>query len=221
MRIPNIKGLKFPDEYVVRAFFKNGLAQKSGRVIEFGCGNGNNLSLFYQYGWGVVGIDIFEHSIRDANANFAEIAKENANGTYEFTSQDMLQYTPQQKFDAILFPSSLYYVPKANSMAMLARLPGMIADSGACVYFRMRRPNDYRVNISSVEEDGITRRIQGDETGEQGCSMTFIEPDAFIADIRKHCTLMNPVVMQCQFDNIQQGKIISNCDFILWGTITN
>jgi hypothetical protein len=46
MNIKKIEGLKFPDEYLIRFFFKNKLFNKKGDVIEFGCANGNNLSLF-------------------------------------------------------------------------------------------------------------------------------------------------------------------------------
>ena len=54
--IKELKGLRFPDEYVIKFFFKSGLHASPGRVVEFGCGNGNNLSLFRAYGWDVTGL---------------------------------------------------------------------------------------------------------------------------------------------------------------------
>jgi hypothetical protein len=50
MDIRNTLGLKFPDEYVTRFYFKKGLQSLAGTALELGCGNGNNLALFYVSG---------------------------------------------------------------------------------------------------------------------------------------------------------------------------
>ncbi len=48
--LKEIKGLKFPDEYFIKFFFKNKLNQNNNiKVLEFGCGNGNNLALCLEY----------------------------------------------------------------------------------------------------------------------------------------------------------------------------
>ena len=50
MIIKEIKGLKYPDEYFIKFFFKHKLYQKYNiKVLEFGCGNGNNLMLPLEY----------------------------------------------------------------------------------------------------------------------------------------------------------------------------
>ena len=41
--IHKINGLKFPDEYIIKFFFNEKLEKKRGKVLELGCGNGNNL----------------------------------------------------------------------------------------------------------------------------------------------------------------------------------
>lgn len=46
MRLSDIDGLKFPDEYVIKFFFKEGLHKNSAKVLELGCANGNNARLF-------------------------------------------------------------------------------------------------------------------------------------------------------------------------------
>lgn len=40
-----LRGLRFPDDYIVKMFFKEGLQHHPGKVLELGCGNGNNLIL--------------------------------------------------------------------------------------------------------------------------------------------------------------------------------
>lgn len=43
MKTKEISGLRCPDDYMIRMFFKLGLHMNTGSFIEFGCGNGNNL----------------------------------------------------------------------------------------------------------------------------------------------------------------------------------
>ena len=50
MKITELRGLRFPDDYIVKMFFKEGLHRAPGRVLELGCGSGNNLSLFSAFG---------------------------------------------------------------------------------------------------------------------------------------------------------------------------
>jgi SAM-dependent methyltransferase len=69
MNISRLKGLRYPDEYVIRWFYKEGLERVPGRVLELGCGDGNNLLPFVDYGWDVVGIDYDENSIANGRHN--------------------------------------------------------------------------------------------------------------------------------------------------------
>lgn len=218
MQLSQIKGLKFPDEFLIRAFFKEQLFKKKGDVIEFGSGNGNNLSMFFQYGWNVTGVDVDEKSIQSANANFSILSKECIDtGNYQFAYTDMVHFQDSKKYNAILFPGSLLYLTKANCLLMLGRLPEMISDNGAFCYFKMRTPNDYRIGISKLLDDGFTREILSDETSEKGCRMTFWDVHDFITEINKHCILSDVVTLNLQYDNLQKGVIINNSDFILWG----
>jgi len=59
----DLKGLKFPDNAVIKFFFKERLGEKCGKVLEYACSNGNNLSLFASYGWECLGVDLNELNI--------------------------------------------------------------------------------------------------------------------------------------------------------------
>ena len=63
--LPDIRGLKYPDEFVIRHFFRRGLHQKTGRVVELGGGTGNNLSLYAAYGWDLVDVDYSAAALAD------------------------------------------------------------------------------------------------------------------------------------------------------------
>ena len=52
-----IRGLKYPDEFVVRHLFKRGLSERTGRVLELGSGTGNNLALYLAWDWACTGVD--------------------------------------------------------------------------------------------------------------------------------------------------------------------
>ncbi len=71
MKLKEIKGLKYPDEYFLKFFFKNMLYTKSNlKILEFGSGNGNNLMLPYQYNHEVIGVDYNKTLIEYAKYNF-------------------------------------------------------------------------------------------------------------------------------------------------------
>jgi SAM-dependent methyltransferase len=70
MNISKMKGLKYPDEFVIKFFFKENLHKIKGDVLELGCANGNNLIMFYQYGWNTVGIDLNQDSLSNGEYNF-------------------------------------------------------------------------------------------------------------------------------------------------------
>ena len=91
--INNFKGLKFPDEYLTRFFFKEKLYKKKNNVLELGCGNGNSLNLFYQYGWDTIGIDIDPINIKRAKNNFRILKKKfSFKNKYFFLKDDMLNF---------------------------------------------------------------------------------------------------------------------------------
>ena len=107
--LKNIQGLKYPDEQLVRFFFKEKLNQLTGSVLELGCGNGNNLMLFAEYNWNIMGVDINNKLIDAANSNFKHLSKSN----FLFQTDDMIKFVKKyngEKFDCFLLPSSLYYL---------------------------------------------------------------------------------------------------------------
>ena len=71
MNFKNIQGLKFPDDYFVKFFFKKELhLKKNFTFLELGCSNGNNLLLGSLYNHSVVGVDLDEKLIEYAESNF-------------------------------------------------------------------------------------------------------------------------------------------------------
>ena len=218
IKLQDWRGMKFPDEFLVRAFFKTKLAQKKGNCLELGCAGGINLALFSEYGWDVIGIDKNQSSIDDANENFSKLRNSaHIDGSFDFYKTDMVSYLDKStaQFDAVIFPSSLYYQKHGSVIHCLKKLPSVLKDNGF-FFFHMRNKNDYRFT-HCVKTDNTSVKIDFDETGEQGCDMSFYSPDEFVNILECFIKIQDSVLLKLNFQNIQNNKVTDNSDFILWG----
>jgi SAM-dependent methyltransferase len=205
-----IRGLKYPDEFVVRHFFKRGLADRGGRVLELGSGTGNNLSLYLAWGWDCTGVDYDAAAIEDARFNLGDAPA--------FLQADLAQGLPPLTgpFDALIIPNLLCYLTIAQAHAVLAGLRPHLAP--ACeVFVRTRMIDDYRFGKGDLEEpDGF--RLATPETGEAGLFNLFYTPASLTALLAATLGIAEPTVLTCRFDNVQAGQAIPhNSDVIVWG----
>jgi SAM-dependent methyltransferase len=219
-RLQDIRGLKFPEEYVVRFFFKHSLHASPGRVLEAGCANGCNLRVFREYDWQTVGIDINRDAISDAEANFA--AMPGAASPYRFIHHDLSAGLPADidgPLDCLLFPSSLYYIPRASMVQVLSDARRR-ARPGAAIYIRMRTPGDFRFGRGEpVERNGF--RLTTDVTGERGVLNVFYHEYELVDLLREHlgadAALLK--VLRVDYQNIQNETLVSNSDVVIWGRL--
>ncbi len=221
MLVREIKGLKFPDESVTRFFFKERLFEKPGRALELGCGNGNNLSLFYQYGYDVTGIDINETSVLHANENTAAIkGGYHLENEFRFSCEDMTEYVRDFKgepVDILLMPSSLYYLPYNAIRQMLLDIKGNgLTKPGTKMFFRMRDLADYRFGKGrKVGTNSFVLDIK--ETNEEGRTITFFSTAEFLAMLESVFRFRSHNVIKSRVENQQIGKIVDNSDIIFSG----
>lgn len=205
-----IRGLKFPDEFVVRHFFKRGLDQRSGRVIELGCGTGNNLSLYQAWDWDCVGID------RDAAA--LDAARYNLGETPELIQADLSMGLPatSSSFDAVIIPNLLCYLNGKQGKAVLSSLKPLL--SPYCeIFVRTRLVDDYRYGRGAEEEpDGF--RLSTPETGEAGQFNRFYTQAGLVELLTEALGLTDRIELSVRFDNIQAGRRVpGNSDLVVWG----
>ena len=220
--LPKIRGLKFPEEYLTRFFFKEGLNKIKGHALELGCGNGNNLALFNQYGWTTTGVDINKKRIIDAKYNFNLLKKKIKISNYSFFNKDMLEFLKDcnlKKIDCLLFPSSLYYLPEEKIHDLFQIIHSSeIAKKGCFIYFRMRMKDDYR-SKKSKKIIGKTKKILFKETGEKNCINTFYNQKEFLNLLKKYFYFVKIKTMVNKLENYQNNKKIFNSDIIVWGKI--
>ena len=208
-----IRGLKYPDEFVVRHFFKRGLSDRAGRVQELGCGTGNNLSLYQAWDWRVAGVDYDAGALADCRFNLGAAA--------ELTQADLSAGPPAitGPFDALIIPNLLCYLTLAQARALLSGLRAQLAP-GCELFVRTRAIDDYRYG-RGVEEEPDGYRLATPETGEAGLFNRFYTPAGLLDLLTSTLSLEDVTQLACRFDNVQAGQAVpGNSDLIVWGRVS-
>jgi len=220
IKIRDWEGMKYPDEYLVRAFYKEKLFNSNrARCLELGCSSGINLTLFAEYGYDTLGVDISSENIKMAERNFVLLKEKGCvDSVCDFLKEPMKEFFIREKtsFDAILFPSSLYYQRHDDVLFCLNKASSLLS-AGGFFFFHMRNIDDYRYLKTQTRYDDISVKIDFDNTGEKGCNMSFYSPITFAEMVKKIFKCPNPIVLKSNFENLQNGEIIKNSDFIIWG----
>jgi SAM-dependent methyltransferase len=209
--LSDLRGLRFPDEFVVKMFFKDQLQRMPGRVLEYGCGCGNNLLLFAAFGWDVTGVDLSDSAVADA--------RHNLEGAGTIIQCDLSVDSPvlaHRIFDAVLMPSVNYYLPRASFIRVLEQCRRHIRPGGM-FFIRSRLPDDWRWGRGKEEGPGAFR-LECRETGEYGLLNVFYSVDELCALIQAHVgELHGAQRLRVTFDNPQGGVVVRNADVIIWG----
>ncbi|HFU75682.1 MAG TPA: class I SAM-dependent methyltransferase [Arcobacter sp.] len=220
MNIKALKGMKYPDSAVIKFFFKEALQTKAGKVIEFGCSNGNNLSLYYQYDYDVIGVDMSEEAIENANHNFENIYT--SNGTYEFTATDMLGFAEENRnlyADVFTIPNVISYISKEDFIRFLelSRERNFYKE-GATFFLRTRTTKDYRFGLGKKVGNN-SFLMENDVTSEKGAICACYYEYELIDILREHLNLRNFTINHLDNQNLQNGEVILNSDIVIWGEI--
>lgn len=206
------RGLRFPDEFLVRHFFRFNRHMRPGRVLELGCGNGSNLECYALYGHSITGVDIAECALDDARWNF--------NDQGDWRAQDLSKGLPPLEgiFDTLLMPSSMYYIPRASFMTCLQDIKKHLAPETVFL-IRMRTLADYRFGRGAeVERNGYL--LSTNETGEQGLLNVFYTEYEICELLRLHLGASDFHVLHVQFESERPGGgVIFNSDVIISGII--
>lgn len=220
MTIKDIRGLKYPDEYLTRYFFKEGLDKFSGKAIEFGCSNGNNLSLFYQYNYDVLGVDISSINLDNAEFNFENLYK--STSSFNFYNKDMELFVQENKninADIFLIPNVACYLTKEQFLSFLTlSKENNLFKSGASFFLRTRTTKDFRhANGKDIGNGSFI--IEQEITGEKGITNTCYNEFELIELLKKSLNLYDFKVCNIEYENVQNGYTLFNSDIVIWGKI--
>ena len=220
MNIKNIKGLKYPDEYFIKFFFKHLLHTKSDLTfLELGCSNGCNLALPYQYDHCVIGIDLNTEHIQHANENYKTFSKTN---NYTFYTDDMRTFCKNRvhiKADVLVLANSIYYIPTDDFIKLLHDIKNNnLIKSNIPFFIRFREIDDFR-NHKGQKIDENSYILDNKITGEDGVFCTFYDTPKMIQILEKELNLRDFQTMSIKYENIQNNTKVTNSDVVIWGTI--
>jgi SAM-dependent methyltransferase len=211
--LPDIRGLKYPDEFVARHFFKRGLHQRTGRVVELGGGTGNNLSLYAAYGWDLTDVDYSAGALEDCRWNLGDAVT--------LIEADLSAGLPDlggAPIDVLLIPNLLCYLTNAQARAVLTAARERLAPD-AEVFVRTRLVDDYRCG-KGVEEEPNGWRLATPETGEAGLFNLFYTADSLVVRLADELGLTEVTALKIVFDNVQNGvRVAPNSDLVVWGVV--
>lgn len=213
MNIKKIEGLKFPDEYLIRFFFKNQLFKKKSDVIEFGCANGNNLSIFYDYNYNVTGVDNNKDNIKKAIRNF----KQKKSNKYKFLKIDMFDYIKKIKkinSKVVIFANSIYYLDYRKIEEIISLLQKK-TNKKTLFFFRIRLDTDSRKKFSK-KINRNTYKVESNITNEKNSLITFFKERDFINLIQKKFGSKKIFKFKASNENLFRNKVITNNDLVIW-----
>lgn len=230
MYLRDLQGLKFPDLAVVKFFFKLGFhkdgANKSenglSKVLELACSNGNNLSLFANYDYECLGVDLSAENIKNANYNFKEVIKAKK---FEFFNANMLEFVKQKaglKADIFMIPNVINYLKREDFLELLkdARA-NEIYKKGAHFFIRTRDIKDYRYGLGKkIAHNSFL--IEDDETtGERGCINTLYQEYELVAYLKEYLNLYDFKVLHYESTNVMgiDDRLVTDSDIVIYGKI--
>ena len=125
------------------------------RVLDLGCGVGNDLSRFARGGAEVVGADLAEHSIQLSVRNFAQ---RNLHGRFLVTNGEEMSL-PSESFDVVYCHTVLHFTP--NPERMISEIHRVLRPNGLAIIMTVNRRSWLQVlsKVMSVEIDHLDSPI--------------------------------------------------------------
>jgi|SRR5271170_592399 len=103
----------------------------NGTILDMGCGSGNTANEMAATAYqSYVGVDISEVALAKAARRSKENGRQEKN---RFECDDLLDYVPTGKYDAILFRESMYHVPIGRIKSTLDHYSAYLKDDGVFI----------------------------------------------------------------------------------------
>ncbi len=152
--------LRYPADWIIRfhnIFMRERLP--TGRVLDFGCGSGNNMKFLLDQGYDVRGTEITDAALPLCEAN-------GVNSTaVTITSLDEITLPFDDGFDLILSNQVLYYLGQPGRIKQTCWELDRLLEPGGIVFFTMMGAKNYYVTdgYAKPRDDGLHElRIEGD-----------------------------------------------------------
>ncbi|WP_238700348.1 class I SAM-dependent methyltransferase [Helicobacter jaachi] len=154
-------GIRYPEGHVIRFYeriLRYELKKLSGKMLDFGCGNGTHAQYFTDKGYEVYGVDIIESALTQASKAIGQRAK-------LITPNQSLQglfvdsHNKPLCFDIIFANQSLYYLDSEHLRNCVQELYDMSSPGAICFFTMMSRKNGYAKHIARELENGLSEVV--------------------------------------------------------------
>lgn len=141
--------LRYPADWLIRfhnMYLKHQLSA-GARVLDYGCGGGNNSVFLLQKGYSVTGVDVAP-SFRNLVAKNLELHHLDQSNLASFGLIDPSSTTldfPDNHFDFVLSNQVLYYLPDEQHLKNVCRELRRVLRPGGTVFFTMMGPQNYYI----------------------------------------------------------------------------
>ncbi|WP_291949952.1 class I SAM-dependent methyltransferase [Campylobacter sp.] len=222
MFISQIKGFKYPDMELVRWFFKNKLdTLKNLKVLEFASHNGNNLSLFANYNYECIGVELDKKNFDNANYNFKEVLKYDK---FKFYNEEMRNFAKKYKdikADIFLIPNVINYISKDDFKTLLynARTNKLYGGGYNHFFLRARSVRDHRYGLGKKLDNGSFILEIDEFSGEKNCLCTAYCEYELVEILKENLDLYDFEVITSENINIKNKVYIKDSDIIIYGKI--
>ncbi|MFQ5801313.1 MAG: class I SAM-dependent methyltransferase [Candidatus Methylomirabilales bacterium] len=140
--------LRYPADWIIR--FHNIFLRKhipTGRVLDYGCGSGNNSIFFIQQGYETYGTEVAESAISQFKANLHSNHLDTALAErIVITSPDSSRLPFEEGFfDAIVSNQVLHFLPSEEHIKRVCKELSRCLRPGGVVFFTMMAPRNYYI----------------------------------------------------------------------------
>ncbi|EAH8850657.1 class I SAM-dependent methyltransferase [Campylobacter lari] len=209
---------------LVRWFFKNKLdTLENAKVLEFASHNGNNLSLFANYNYECIGVELSKQNHENAIYNFKEIMHYQK---ASFFNENMLDFAKNHQninADVFLIPNVINYISKEDFKNLLLNSKNNNLYSGkkyAHFFLRARSTKDHRYGLGNKLSNGSFLLTNDDFSGEKNCLCTAYQEHELVEILKENLNLYDFEVITSENINIKNKVYIKDSDIIIYGKIT-
>ena len=158
--------LRYPADWIVR--FYNMYLKKhipKGRILDYGCGTGNNSIFFIEKGYEVCGVDVNDtRSLIKENLKIHHLDLGLLDQFLVIPTDSIRLPFQNNFFDIILSNQVLYYLASEERIRSVCKELYRVLESNGVVFFTMYGPKNYyfTYHLKSIHTEGIYEISVGD-----------------------------------------------------------
>lgn len=185
--------LRYPADWLIRfhnMFLRNAIPP-GARVLDYGCGSGNNAIFLMEKGYEVHGVDVAPSfkSLLKKNMELHHVDTKAAD-RFSVISPDSTELDfPDNHFDFIFSNQVLYYLPSIEHLQKVCAGFKRVLRPGGVVFFTMMGPRNYYIthHLKAVHANGTIYDVRVEEKGHR---LEGVREVVLVAKDEKHLCKM-------------------------------